>query len=104
MNELRVPSWLAAGVLERYQAGASHLFLLHGNVRDVHPFGPDFVPLTEGLRRLSRRRPLAVTYDVSSGLGIRVVRFPDHEILKDPDAVSEAIYAVLAGEEPSPES
>jgi very-short-patch-repair endonuclease len=46
-----------------------------------------------------RRREAAL-----AGLGIRVVRFPDHEILKDPDAVSEAIYAVLAGEEPSPES
>ena len=74
MKQVRVPGWLATGVLERYQAGASHLFLLHGNVRDVHPFGPDFVPLTEGLRRLSRRRPLAVTYDVSSGLA-----FPDAE-------------------------
>ncbi len=74
MKDIRVPDWLTAGVLERYHAGASHLFLLHGNVRDVHPFGPAFVPLAEGLRRLGSRRPIAVSYDVSAGLV-----FPDAE-------------------------
>jgi AAA+ superfamily predicted ATPase len=72
MKSLRVPSWLSAGVLERYHAGASHLFLLNGNVRDLHPFGEDWVPLGEGLKRLTARREVVVTYDVSSGLG-----FPD---------------------------
>jgi len=74
MKDIRVPSWLTAGVLERYHSGASHLFLLHGNVRDVHPFGSAFVPLAEGLRRLGSRRPIVVSYDVSSGLV-----FPDAE-------------------------
>ena len=74
MKEIRVPAWLTAGVLERYHSGASHLFLLHGNVRDVHPFGSTFVPLAEGLRRLGSRRPIVVSYDVSSGLV-----FPDAE-------------------------
>jgi AAA+ superfamily predicted ATPase len=74
MKGLRIPPWLAAGVLERYHAGASHLFLLHGNIRDVQPFGRDYVPLAEGLRRLAARRPVLVSYDVSSGL-----TFPDTE-------------------------
>ena len=74
MNGLRIPSWLQAGVLDRYHAGASHLFLLHGNIRDVQPFGADYVPLAEGLRRLAARRPVLVSYDVSSGL-----TFPDAE-------------------------
>ena len=74
MNGLRIPSWLEGGVLDRYHAGASHLFLLHGNVRDVQPFGPDYVPLAEGLRRLAARREVLVSYDVSSGL-----TFPDAE-------------------------
>jgi AAA+ superfamily predicted ATPase len=74
MKDIRVPAWLTAGVLERYHSGASHLFLLHGNVRDVHPFGSAFVPLAEGLRRLGSRRPIAVSYDVSAGLV-----FPDAE-------------------------
>ena len=72
MKDVRVPSWLTSGLLDRYHSGASHLFLLHGNVRDVHPFGPAFVPLAEGLRSLAGRRPIAVSYDVSSGLS-----FPD---------------------------
>lgn len=72
MKALRIPEWLAKGVLERYHAGASHLFLLHGNVRDVHGFGEDFIPLTDGLSRLLARRPIVVSYDVSSGLA-----FPD---------------------------
>lgn len=72
MKTLRIPEWLAKGVLERYHAGASHLFLLHGNVRDVHGFGEDFIPLTDGLSRLLARRPIVVSYDVSSGLA-----FPD---------------------------
>jgi SpoVK/Ycf46/Vps4 family AAA+-type ATPase len=74
MKSLRVPSWLSAGVLERYHAGASHLFLLHGNVRDLHAFGESWVPLVDGLKQLTRRRDVVVTYDVSSGLA-----FPDAE-------------------------
>jgi len=35
MKALLAPAWLRTGVLARYHFGASHLFLLHGNVRDV---------------------------------------------------------------------
>ena len=50
-------------------------------------------------RRRDERRTAAL-----ATLGIRVVRFPDDEVLKDPDAVAEAVYGALAGEggEPSP--
>ncbi|HET8644137.1 MAG TPA: hypothetical protein VFO85_01535, partial [Vicinamibacteria bacterium] len=72
MRPLRVPAWLAAGVLERYHSGGSHLFLLHGNVRDVFPFGDEFLPLREGLKRLFARREFVAAYDVSGGL-----EFPD---------------------------
>jgi ATP-dependent 26S proteasome regulatory subunit len=67
MRTLRVPDWLLPAVLDRYHAGASHLFLLHGNVKDVHPFGAEYVPLAEGLRRLTARRAIVASYDVSSG-------------------------------------
>jgi len=72
LGGLRVPAWLQKGVLDRYQAGASHVFLLHGNVRDLHGFGADDVPLADGLRRLAARREIVVSYDVSAGLS-----FPD---------------------------
>ena len=71
-NALLAPAWLRTGVLSRYHSGASHLFLLHGNVRDVQPIGPDYLPLADGLRRLAARRPVLVSYDVSQGLA-----FPD---------------------------
>jgi SpoVK/Ycf46/Vps4 family AAA+-type ATPase len=74
MKALRVPAWLRSGLLARYHSGASHLFLLHGNIRDVHPFGREYLPLAEGLRRLAARRPFLVGYDVSRGL-----LFPDRE-------------------------
>ena len=77
MRALTIPSWLDAGVLERYHAGASHLFLLHGNVRDVHPFGEEYLPLANGLLALAGQRPYVVSYDVSSGL-----TFPDPEKAK----------------------
>jgi AAA+ superfamily predicted ATPase len=69
---LRVPAWLGTAVLDRYHSGASHLFLLHGNIRDVHPFGADYVGLSEGLRRLADGRAVVVSYDVGGGLS-----FPD---------------------------
>ena len=68
MKALRLPGWLETSVLARYQAKASHLFLLHGNVRDLQPFGADYVPLGEGLKRLCARRDVLALYDVSSGL------------------------------------
>jgi AAA+ superfamily predicted ATPase len=74
LEGLRVPAWLQQGVLDRFQAGASHVFLLHGNVRDLQGFGPDDVPLADGLRRLAARREIVVSYDVSAGLV-----FPDAE-------------------------
>jgi AAA+ superfamily predicted ATPase len=72
MNALSIPKWLQTGVVDRYLSGASHMFLLHGNVRDVHRFGADYLPLADGLRRLVARRSFVVSYDVSTGL-----TFPD---------------------------
>ena len=114
MKGLRVPAWLTAGVLDRYHSGASHLFLLHGNVRDVQPFGGDYVPLAEGLRRLAARRRIVVSYDVSSGL-----TFPDGQrekafrkalglktgaIPSDPARAMILLDALLTGDRTPPRS
>jgi ATP-dependent 26S proteasome regulatory subunit len=77
VRALTIPRWLGSGVLERYHAGASHLFLLHGNVRDLQPFGDEYLPLANGLLTLFAQRPYVVSYDVSSGL-----TFPDAEKAK----------------------
>jgi ATP-dependent 26S proteasome regulatory subunit len=67
VRSLRFPAWLRAGVLDRYHSGASHLFVLHGNVRDLQPLAEDYVPLAEALGRLAARRAVHVSYDVSRG-------------------------------------
>jgi SpoVK/Ycf46/Vps4 family AAA+-type ATPase len=72
VKALQLPAWLAKGVVERYHSGGSHLFLLHGNVRDLQPFGEEYLSLSDGLARLAARRQVVVRYDVSSGLS-----FPD---------------------------
>lgn len=75
MKALAVPPWMAF-FLERYHAGGSHLFLLHGNVKDVQPVGRRYLTLLDALRALARRRTVVVTFDVAGGLA-----FPtkDHE-------------------------
>ena len=50
--------------------------------------------------------PAAKEYDARrtarlGEMGIRVMRFPDDEVLKFPDAVCEAIYSALTREEPT---
>ena len=72
MKAVRIPAWLGSAVLDRYHSGASHLFLLHGNIRDVHPFGPEYVGISDGVRRLADARAVVVSYDVGGGLS-----FPD---------------------------
>ena len=51
--------------------------------------------------------PAAVHYDAQrtkrmSEIGVRVLRFWDHDVLKDPQVVAEEIYRHLDAEEPSP--
>ncbi len=84
MKSLYLPSWLARGVVERYHSGGSHLFLLHGNIRDLQPFGEEYLPLADGLTRLAARRAVVVRYDVSSGLSF-------------PDAAREAAFRRALG-------
>ncbi|HEY7514960.1 MAG TPA: hypothetical protein VIC87_10805, partial [Vicinamibacteria bacterium] len=113
MKTLRLPPWLKAGLLDRYLSGASHFFVLHGNVRDVHPFGNEYLPLAEGLRRLLARRSVVVSFDVSQGLS-----FPDAAREKefrrvlawkaalpsDPARALTLLDALLTGERTPPSS
>lgn len=71
--EPTLPSW-ADALRSRYLAGESSVFLLHGNVRDLHRWVDAdgvtrHVPLRELLTRfLGRNKDLVVHYDVSEGL------------------------------------
>ncbi len=68
-----LPAW-AASLRSRYLAGEASLFLVHGNVRDLHPWreGPDrveHVDLRTFLERLlGRTRDVVAHHDPSRGL------------------------------------
>ena len=93
-----LPGW-ASDLRDRYLSGEASLFLIHGNVRDLHAWqteeGTEFVSLGAFLERfLGRTRDLLVHYDVSQGL-----RFPDKAQARAFEAVVDAQRA-LAGEPP----
>lgn len=73
----RLPAW-AEELRDRYLAGEGSMFLVHGNVRDLHPWdGGDgrieWLSLREFFERfLGRTRDIVVYYNVSQGL-----QFPD---------------------------
>jgi AAA+ superfamily predicted ATPase len=114
MKALRIPGWLGGSLLERYHSGASHLFLLHGNVRDLQPFGPGYLPLADGLRRLAARRAVLVSYEVSKGLAFpdparekefrRVLGLKPGPLPSDPARAMLLLDALLASDRSAPGS
>ncbi len=91
MTRPSLPAW-AHELRDRYLAGEASLFLLHGNVRDVHAWTGDdgrteWLDLRRFLARfLSRTRDIVAIYDVSKGLSFPE---PAHE-LRFRDAVDAA--------------
>lgn len=67
-----LPSW-AEQLRDRYLAGESSVFLLHGNVHDLQPWTdadgtPRYVPLRDFLSRfLGRNKDIVAHYNVSEG-------------------------------------
>lgn len=76
-REPKLPSW-AEELRLRYLSGEASMFLIHGNVRDVHPWeDPDgkvvWLSIREFLERfLTRSKDIVVYYNLSEGL-----EFPD---------------------------
>jgi transitional endoplasmic reticulum ATPase len=76
MSDVVLPAW-AALLRARYLAGEASLFLVHGNVRDLHPWVADgkpveWVDLRTFLERfLARTRDIVAYYNVSQGLCFR---------------------------------
>jgi AAA+ superfamily predicted ATPase len=72
-GELRLPAW-ANELRNRYLSGESSLFVLHGNVRDIHPWDEgngkvEYLDLRRFLERfLARTRDIVAYYNVSQGL------------------------------------
>jgi SpoVK/Ycf46/Vps4 family AAA+-type ATPase len=63
-----LPDW-AERLRERYVAGASSLFVLHGNIHDLVPWKGSWVTLPQFLSgMLGRTKEIVAFYDVASGL------------------------------------
>jgi AAA+ superfamily predicted ATPase len=63
-----LPEW-AGRLRDRYVAGASSLFVLHGNVHDLVAYDGKYVPLRTFLSRmLGRTKDIIAFYDVANGL------------------------------------
>ena len=63
-----LPVW-AERLRERYVAGASSLFVLHGNIHDLVPWNGEWVTLRQFLAgMLGRTKDIVSFYDVASGL------------------------------------
>jgi transitional endoplasmic reticulum ATPase len=74
-REPQLPTW-ARELRERYLAGEASMFLLHGNVRDLHPWEDrdgkiQYVPLRAFLEAfLSRSKEIVAWYNVSEGVEV----------------------------------
>ena len=78
-----LPEWLADGVVSRFRAGISSVFIVHGDITCLtpNPYADTevqwpYIPLKELLSRVWDERDMVIFYDIASG-----VRFlnPDME-------------------------
>ena len=65
---VQIPPWLKEKVIDRFNSGVSHIFILHFNISDYFPVQDRFVPLHEMLEELCSQRDLLTTYQYPSGL------------------------------------
>ena len=68
-----IPPW-AEDLKTRYLSGEASLFVVHGNVRDLHPYGPSEAELGYVSMRgffesfLGRTKEIVTYYNISQGL------------------------------------
>jgi SpoVK/Ycf46/Vps4 family AAA+-type ATPase len=69
MSDLvQIPAWLKEKVIDRFNSGVSHIFILHFNVNDYFPVQEGFMTLQEMLAELCSQREIVCTYQYPSGL------------------------------------
>ncbi|MFA0752537.1 MAG: hypothetical protein IMHGJWDQ_000291 [Candidatus Fervidibacter sp.] len=63
-----LPRW-AQQVRQRYEGGVASVFCLHGNIRDLHPFGGQYLPLPQFLvRAFTGSKQLVLFYSIRTGI------------------------------------
>jgi len=65
---VQIPGWLKEKVIDRFNSGVSHIFILHFNISDYFPVQDRFVSLQEMLEELCSQREILCTYQYPSGL------------------------------------
>ena len=65
---VQIPTWLKEKVIDRFNSGVSHIFILHFNVSDYFAVQDRFIPLQEMLNELCSQREIVCTYQYPSGL------------------------------------
>ena len=65
---VQIPKWLKEKVIDRFNSGVSHIFILHFNISDYFPVQDRFVALQEMLEELCSQRDILSTYQYPSGL------------------------------------
>ncbi|PWT89741.1 MAG: hypothetical protein C5B54_08415, partial [Acidobacteria bacterium] len=66
-DPVQIPNWLKEKVIDKFNSGVSHIFILHFNVGDYFPVQDRFVTLQELLSELCGQREIVVTYQYPSG-------------------------------------
>ncbi len=62
------PRWVQQ-VRQRYESGVASVFCLHGNVRDLHPFGGQYLPLPQFLvRAFTGGKQIVLFYSIRTGV------------------------------------
>ena len=65
---VQIPNWLKEKVIDRFNSGVSHIFILHFNISDYFPVQDRFIPLQDMLQELCSQRDILTTYQYPSGL------------------------------------
>ncbi|MFN4179608.1 MAG: AAA family ATPase [Armatimonadota bacterium] len=67
-ESLNLPKW-AQQVRHRYEGGVASVFCLHGNIRDLQPFGNQYLPLPNFVvRAFTGGKQLVLFYSIRTGL------------------------------------
>src|SRR5437588_11355148 len=67
-DSLQIPDWLKEQVIDKYNSGVSHIFILHFNVNDYFAAQSRYLTLPEILLELCIQREIVGTYNYPAGL------------------------------------
>src|SRR3972149_3218496 len=70
-DPVQIPGWLKEKVIDKFNSGVSHIFVLHFNISDYFPVQDRFVTLQEMLNELCCQREVVCTYQYPSGLNFQ---------------------------------